>query len=243
MFDSYYCDGVRCTDNSNQYCSHVGTQFNQGCALSEKYRGIKSDCIIYRDLLNTAVYRPAVVIGRQFVKRFAMLSVLCPICLSVCDVRALWPNGWTDQDETWRAGRSRPWPHCVRWGPSSPLLEGHSLPVFGPYLLRPNGCMDQDAIWYGGRPHPWGLFMLDGDPVPLNFRPMLIIVVVISLEHCTVVIGLFKFKFQYSMHSIFRKKSLILLGLFQYKYDMHSCTPSIAPIAEVGVANQSRFRQ
>jgi len=39
-----------------------------------------------------------------------MLSVRC---LSVCvDVRALWPNGWMDQDETWHAGRPRPWPHC-----------------------------------------------------------------------------------------------------------------------------------
>jgi len=45
---------------------------------------------------------------------------------------------------------------------------------------------------------------------------MFIIVIVISLEHCTDVIGLFKFKF--SMHSIFRKKSLIVLSLFQYKY-------------------------
>jgi len=33
---------------------------------------------------------------------------------------------------------------------------------------------------------------------------MFIIVTVISLDHCTVVIGLFKFK--YCMHSIFRKK-------------------------------------
>ena len=41
-----------------------------------------------------------------------------------------------------------------------------------------------------------GEFMLDGDPArPLNFRPMFIIVIVISLEHCTLVIGLFKFKF------------------------------------------------
>jgi len=40
------------------------------------------------------------------------LSVCLPV-LSVCDVRALWPNGWTDQDETnWPAGRPRP--HCVR---------------------------------------------------------------------------------------------------------------------------------
>jgi len=80
------------------------------------------------------------------------LSVL--YVLSVCDVRALWPNGWTDQDETWHAGRPRPWPHCVRWGPSSPSPKGHSPLIFGPYLLRPNGCMDQDVTWYGARPRP-----------------------------------------------------------------------------------------
>ena len=43
----------------------------------------------------------------------------CPV-LSVCNVGALWPNCWTDQNETWHAGRPRPWPHCVRWGSSSP---------------------------------------------------------------------------------------------------------------------------
>jgi len=25
-----------------------------------------------------------------------------------------------DQDETWHAGRPQPWPHCVRWGHSTP---------------------------------------------------------------------------------------------------------------------------
>jgi len=61
------------------------------------------------------------------------LSV-CPVMsvLSVCNVRALWPNGWTDQDETWQAGRPQPWPHCVRWGPSSPPPKGHSPPNFRP---------------------------------------------------------------------------------------------------------------
>jgi len=50
-----------------------------------------------------------------------------------------------------------------------------------------------------------GNFVIDGDPArPLNFRPMFIIVIVISLEYCTLVIGLFKF--YYSVHSIFRKK-------------------------------------
>ena len=41
-----------------------------------------------------------------------------------------------------------------------------------------------------------GDFVLDGGPArPLNFWPMFIIVIVISLEQCTGIIGLFKFKF------------------------------------------------
>jgi len=68
--------------------------------------------------------------------------------------------------------------------PALPSQKGGRVPspIFGPFLLWPNGCMHQDAIWYGGRPQPlcvrWG-------PSPLNFRPMFIIVIVISLEHCT----------------------------------------------------------
>ena len=78
------------------------------------------------------------IFGRPFVKRFSLCyrSVVCLSVLSVlsvCDVGVLWPNGWTDQYETWHAGRLRPWPHCVRWGPTSPL-KGHSPPIFGPYL-------------------------------------------------------------------------------------------------------------
>jgi len=53
-----------------------------------------------------------------------MLLDRCLSVLSVCPVCALWLNGWTDQDETWRAGRPRPWPHCVRWGPSSSSPKG-----------------------------------------------------------------------------------------------------------------------
>ena len=63
-------------------------------------------------------------------------------CLSCCDVGVLWPNGSMDQDETWCAGRPRPWPHCVRWGPSSSPPKRHSPPIFGPYMLWPNGWMD-----------------------------------------------------------------------------------------------------
>jgi len=43
-------------------------------------------------------------------------TIVCP----VCDVGVLWPNGWTDQDETWHAGRPQPWQHCVKCGPTCP---------------------------------------------------------------------------------------------------------------------------
>ena len=53
-------------------------------------------------------------------------------CLSrpVCNVGVLWPTGWMDEDETWHAGRPRPWPHCVRWGTSSPSTKGRQPPYF-----------------------------------------------------------------------------------------------------------------
>ena len=75
-----------------------------------------------------------------------------------------------DQDETWHAGRPRPRPHCVRWGPSSTHGKGHNSPplskftgagfacvriIRGPCLLWPNGWMCQDETWRGGRPQLW----------------------------------------------------------------------------------------
>jgi len=95
------------------------------------------------------------------------LSILfCPVCLSVCNVGVLWPNGWMDQDETWHAGRPRPWPHCVRWGPSCPPPKGHS-PHFSAHT-----CYGEMAGWIkmplrrdvGLNPSN---IVLDGDPAPL----------------------------------------------------------------------------
>ena len=62
-----------------------------------------------------------------------MLSDHCLSCLSVCpvcNVGVLWPNSWTDQDKTWHAGRPGPWPHCVRWAPSSSSPKGGQSPNF-----------------------------------------------------------------------------------------------------------------
>jgi len=106
------------------------------------------------------------LVGRPFVKPFALCyrTVVVSV-LSVCDVGVLWPNGSMDQDETWRAGRPRPWPHCVRCGPSSPSHKGAQLP---PRFLA-HICCGQMSGWIkmelgvevGLCP---GDFVLDGDP-------------------------------------------------------------------------------
>jgi len=59
-------------------------------------------------------------------KRFALCyrTAVLSVCLSVCDVGALWPNDWMDQDETWHG--DRPSPNCIKWVPSSPPPKGHS---------------------------------------------------------------------------------------------------------------------
>ena len=40
------------------------------------------------------------------------------VCLHVCDVGVLWPNGWLDEDAAWVGSRPQPRPHCTRRGPS-----------------------------------------------------------------------------------------------------------------------------
>jgi len=85
-----------------------------------------------------------------------------------------------DQDETWRAGRPRPWPHCFRWRPTSPSPKGAEA-QFSAHI----GC----GQMAGSIKMPLGMkvglgpgdFVLDGEPAPLpkkgaeplpNFRPM-----------------------------------------------------------------------
>ena len=96
-----------------------------------------------------------------FVKRFTLCyrTVVCP----VCDIGELWPNGWTDQDETPQAGRPWPWSHCVRWVPMSPSRKGAEPPNFRPM------CCGQLGQWIKmplGRKVGLGPghIVLDGDP-------------------------------------------------------------------------------
>jgi len=76
----------------------------------------------------------SVVLGRTFVKRFALFyrTVICSV--SVGNVGVLRPNGWMHQDETWHGDRPRPRPHCVRWGPSS-SQKGGTAPTFLPMSI------------------------------------------------------------------------------------------------------------
>ena len=101
-----------------------------------------------------------------------MLSDRCPICLSVCDVGVLWPNGWTDQDETWHAGRPWPRPHCVRWGPSGDPATTAAPPQRRHPQFSAHICCGQMAGWIK---MPLGTevgldpdyIVLDGDTAPL----------------------------------------------------------------------------
>jgi len=94
------------------------------------------------------------------------------------------PISWMDQDETWHAGRPRPWPRCVRWVPRSPSPKwGTALLQFLAYI-----CCGHMARWMKmrlGRKvdlNPIDI-VLDWDPaLPLqnggrapNFRPMSIV--------------------------------------------------------------------
>ena len=80
------------------------------------------------------------VFGRPFVKRFALCyrSVVCPVCLScpVCDVRPLWPNGWTIKMKLGMQVGLSPG-HIVLGGDRAPTpLKGHSpLPIFWPMYV------------------------------------------------------------------------------------------------------------
>ena len=88
-------------------------------------------------------------------------------CLCVCpvgNVGVLWPNGWMDQDETWRGGRPRPWPHGVRWGSSSSPKRAQP-PNFQPMSVvakRLDGSRPlRTKVGLGP-----GHIVLDGDPAP-----------------------------------------------------------------------------
>ena len=90
------------------------------------------------------IARFCLLIGRLFVKWFVLCyqTVVCPVCLSVtlmyCGTRF-----HLDQDETWHACRPRLWPHCVRWGPSSPSPKGpQPFPQFSAHI-----CCGQMAGW------------------------------------------------------------------------------------------------
>jgi len=92
----------------------------------------------------------------------SVLSVCLSVC-SVCDVGVLWPNGCMDQYQTWHAGRPRPWPHCVRWGPSSLSPKREEPPNFR--------FISVVAKWLdGSRCHLVDLgpgdIVLDGNPAP-----------------------------------------------------------------------------
>jgi len=124
--------------------------------ISNFYSSILSLCIL--SLLSRFLLY-FVILGRPFVKRFALCyhTVVClsrPVCQSVLSVTLV----YCGQTVVWiktKLGTQ------VGLGPGHIVLDGDELslpqsgtapPIFSPYLLWPNGWMNQDASWYGGRP-------------------------------------------------------------------------------------------
>jgi len=103
-----------------------------------------------------------IVLGRPFVKGFA-LSVCVSVCVSLSwNVGVLWPNDWMDQCATLYGGRPRP-SHLVLDGDAAAPRKGvQQPPLFGPCLLWPTGWMDQDSTWKEVGLGP-GVIVLDGE--------------------------------------------------------------------------------
>ena len=116
----------------------------------------------------------------------------------ICGPYLLWPNGWMDQDETWRGGS--PWlsPNCVKWGPGSPYPKGTVSPKFSAMSVvakRLDGsrCSLEIGMVVGLGP---GHNVLDGDPAPLpqrgtapNFRSMSVVAKQLDGSRCHLVGG------------------------------------------------------
>jgi len=109
-------------------------------------------------------FRPTVHKTVRLMLSDRCLSV-CPVC-PLRDVGILCPNGWMDQYETWHGGRPRPWPHCVRWGPSPLPQKGAEPPHFRTMSIV-NRRLKRIKMPLGvevalGPGH----IVLDGDPAP-----------------------------------------------------------------------------
>jgi len=136
---------------------------------------------ILSDWLGRMSQKWPIFIGWPLVEWFA-LCYQTVVCLSVCNVGILWPNGWMDPDETWHASRSLPGHIVLDGDPASPPPKVHS-PQFSAHI-----CCGQMAGWIK---MPLGMeiglgpgdFLLDGDWAPLpkkgaeppSFRPMSIV--------------------------------------------------------------------
>jgi len=151
---------------STKPCLHDTACCQNGCQT-----GLTTGCIVYTNI-QPVVKRLYSVNGVLQVTVRPMPWDRCPDC-PVCNVGVLWPSGWMDQDFTWYGGRSRPRPHCVRWGPSRPHGKRHSSPHFC-------GLQTQTAAHvYCGETAGWirmplgtdvglgpGDIVLDGNPAP-----------------------------------------------------------------------------
>jgi len=163
---------VKCVTMPNLVTSVISLPKNRGFSIFKMAAGAILD---FKNFLATVcnTVRPMLSVR-------CLSCPVCPVCLSVTFVHCGQTVGRIKMKLGMPVGLVPG--HIVLDGdPAPPPPKGHSPhPILGPYLLRPNVCMDQDATWHGRRPQPRRLCVRWG-PSPLNFRPMFIIVIVISL--------------------------------------------------------------
>ena len=59
----------------------------------------------------------------------------CPVCLSVCNIGVLWPNGWMDQDTISYGSRPRRRRHVLDGDPAPPRKGTQQLPHFSAHVI------------------------------------------------------------------------------------------------------------
>jgi len=95
-----------------------------------------------------------------------------PLIFGPCLLRR---NGWMDQQTTWQGGRPRPWPHCVRWGPTSPPQRGTALnfrPISIVAKWPPISATAEHLLQIKILTKMWAIAQRDRRPVEYRWRPL-----------------------------------------------------------------------
>ena len=95
------------------FCRGIAGSPSNSVSPAPRSNSVQSGVLVYTAIWPQQTWYHGPIIGG------AVPPLGLGLHLTQC-VGVLWPNGWMDQDETWRAGRPRPWPNRVKWDPAPP---------------------------------------------------------------------------------------------------------------------------